>query len=61
MSAAESTFIEQLAYLLASDGPITIKKVGRTFVVSGKTNTATFPENTVPNLTTSYRKYKSKK
>lgn len=61
MSVAESIFTEQLIYLLASDGPVTIKKVGKTFVITGKTNTkVTFPENTIPNLTTSYKNYSKK-
>lgn len=57
----EQLFIEQLVYMLASDGPITISKKGRVFVIEGKNNKATFPSTVVPQLADAYKHYKNMK
>lgn len=54
-------FIEQMVYMLASDGPITISKKGRVFVIEGKSDKTTFPSTVVPQLADAYKHYKNMK
>ncbi len=53
-------FSAQLAYMMATDAPVTLTKVGTTFVMKGKLHTATFPEEAFPGLQV-YKQFRKKK
>lgn len=57
----DGIFTKQLVYMIATDGPVTIKKIGTSFIIQGKGNKATFSNTTVPKLTAAYKRMKELK
>jgi hypothetical protein len=59
-AATCDAFLTQLAYMMATEAPVTLTKVGTTFVMRGKRSTATFPEEMFPGLP-AYKQFRKPK